>query len=492
MASELTSDPRVARLGVALRLGRTGDERLARLVADGDERAFAVLYRRYHQPLYRYCRSIVHNDADAQDALQSTFANALAALRRGHRDAPLRPWLFRIAHNETISLLRRRRPTAELSESEPASSGSPQEQIEQRMRLEELVADLRALPERQRSALVMRELSGLSHEEIAIATGMTSGGAKQAIFDARQALADFAEGRAMACEDVRRRLSDGDRRLLRGRRMRAHLRDCSGCATFAAAISARGQGLSALAPPIAPAAAAGLLASVAGSGTAAHGGAGGAVGLITAGTGKTLATGAVVKALAGVAVVAVATAGATGTLRQLVPGAGHARPRQGTSQPASHSPAGARAGAQAGTAHLRAPGLGSAPGVSAAHPHEGLPGAASGALARGHGAAARGRTHASHAGGRSGTAREKHASPRRGAAARGNPRTSGAKRSNAPLRAKTSPRKSGEPQTGTREGARGAAPTTTVGAEAAQGAGAPFVPGSTAEKSVFHAQGPVR
>src|ERR1700733_13609857 len=96
-----------------LGLAQSGDERLARLVADGDERAFAALYERYHQPLYRYCRSIVRNDADAQDALQAALANAFAALRAGRRDAPLRPWLFRIAHNEAISLLRRRGTVAE-------------------------------------------------------------------------------------------------------------------------------------------------------------------------------------------------------------------------------------------------------------------------------------------------------------------------------------------------------------------------------------------
>ncbi|MHB8658015.1 MAG: RNA polymerase sigma factor [Solirubrobacteraceae bacterium] len=48
----------------------------------GSERAFAALYERYHQPMYRYCRSMVRNDADAQDALQSTFAGALMALPR--------------------------------------------------------------------------------------------------------------------------------------------------------------------------------------------------------------------------------------------------------------------------------------------------------------------------------------------------------------------------------------------------------------------------
>src|SRR5437764_6500546 len=98
------------------RFAGLGDERLARLAAAGHARAFAVVYERHPQALYRYCRSIVRNDADAQDALQSTFAAAFAALKRGGPEAPIRPWLFRIAHNEAVSTLRRRRPTVELSD----------------------------------------------------------------------------------------------------------------------------------------------------------------------------------------------------------------------------------------------------------------------------------------------------------------------------------------------------------------------------------------
>src|SRR4051794_14470229 len=78
------------------RITHARDERLARLVAEGSERAFTTLYERHGQRLYRYARSIVGNDADAQDVLQSTMTSALVALRRGARDAPLRPWLFRI------------------------------------------------------------------------------------------------------------------------------------------------------------------------------------------------------------------------------------------------------------------------------------------------------------------------------------------------------------------------------------------------------------
>ncbi|MGI8428053.1 MAG: sigma-70 family RNA polymerase sigma factor [Solirubrobacteraceae bacterium] len=300
--------------GLPIRLSLMGDERLARLVAGvGSERAFASLYERYHQPLYRYCRSMLRDDADAQDALQSTLAGAFAALRRGQRDAPLRPWLFRIAHNESVSLLRRRRPEYELSEASEGSTVSVEERAEARARLALLVADLRELPERQRGALVMRELSGLSHEEIALALGTSVGAAKQTIFEARRSLSEFVEGRAMVCEEVRRAISDGDGRALRGRRVRAHLRDCSGCAAFAAAIPARGADLRAIAPPLPAAVAAGLLTRVLGGGSG-HG-AGGASGLAAGAAGKTVGAALSAKVLAGAAILATTAVGVTGVLR---------------------------------------------------------------------------------------------------------------------------------------------------------------------------------
>src|SRR4051794_18843163 len=87
-----------------------------RRAARGDAAAFAAVYERHHQALYRYCRSILRHDEDAQDALQSAMAKAFAALQTEGRDIELRPWLFRIAHNEAISILRRRRETTELDD----------------------------------------------------------------------------------------------------------------------------------------------------------------------------------------------------------------------------------------------------------------------------------------------------------------------------------------------------------------------------------------
>ncbi len=303
---------RVPASGLGVRLALFGDERLARLVGSGGERAFAALYERYHQPLYRYCRSIVRDDADAQDALQSTLASAFGALQRGQRDTPLRPWLFRIAHNEAISLIRRRAGTRELTDAPEQCVPSAEDRAGERARLALLVADLRELPDRQRGALLMRELSGLSHEEIAVALDTSVGTAKQAILEARRGLLEFGEGRSMACEDVRRTVSDGDRRALRGRRVCAHLRDCTACAAFAAAIPARRDDLQALVPVLAPAASAMLLARVTGAGSG-HGAGGGSAGALASGAAsKTVSATLAAKALLGAAVLVSAAAGVTG------------------------------------------------------------------------------------------------------------------------------------------------------------------------------------
>jgi RNA polymerase sigma factor (sigma-70 family) len=287
----------------------SSDEWLAKRVSMGSTRAFAVLYRRHHQALYRYCRSIVHDDDDAQDALQSAMMRALAALQARKRDVAVRPWLFRIVHNEAVSLLRRRRSHSSLVEGLEPADGGLERTVEQRERFAGLIADLRCLAERQRAALVMRELSGLSIEEIAAALSTSPGAAKQSVFEARSALQEFEEGRAMECEAVRRAISDGDGRVLRARKIRAHLRACPGCRDFELMITKRTAELHALAPALPAVAASAMLARL-----LAHGMGGGHSGVAAATSGTALASHAAVsvtlKALAGVAIVGAATAGA--------------------------------------------------------------------------------------------------------------------------------------------------------------------------------------
>src|SRR5215217_176218 len=195
----------------------------------GSAAAFTAVYERHHRALYRYCRSLLGDDEDARDALQSTMTRAFAALRFEERDFELRPWLFRIAHNEAVSRLRQRRDAVEPHDVETLSTDSLAQAVEVRERLAQLRADLQDLPERQRAALVMRELSGLGHAEIAAVLGGSPQTVKQTIFEARSALHECAEGRAMSCAEVQRTLSDRDGRVCRGRRVRAHIRGCRAC-----------------------------------------------------------------------------------------------------------------------------------------------------------------------------------------------------------------------------------------------------------------------
>jgi RNA polymerase sigma factor (sigma-70 family) len=305
---------------VGLRL--FGDDRLARLAAEGDARALAAIYRRHHQDLYRYCRAILRDPDEAEDALQATMVKVVSSLPGETRSIALKPWLFRVAHNEAITILRARRPAAALDSEQPALGPDVEREAEDRERLRQLVRDLDRLPERQRGALVMRELNGLDFEELGDALGMGPDAAKQAVYEARVSLQEMAAGRDMDCDAVREAISAHDRRTLRSRRIRAHMRDCEGCADFAAAIDARRKDLAALAPPIAlPAALAALHAAVGGgsAGTAAVGAAGGA-GSIGAGLGGTLGGTAALKTAAAVIAATAIAGGAAGVTGVLHPG----------------------------------------------------------------------------------------------------------------------------------------------------------------------------
>ena len=163
------------------------DERLARLVGQGDNAAFAAIDARYRPLLERYARSVVRDPHDAQDVVQCTLLAALRALRAGRRHAPLRPWLLRIAHNEAVSVLRRRRQDVDL---DGCAAGVPSaaDAAEARADLRGMLDDIRQLSDRQRSALVMRELSGLGYAEIARALDTTPVASRQLVCAARAAL----------------------------------------------------------------------------------------------------------------------------------------------------------------------------------------------------------------------------------------------------------------------------------------------------------------
>jgi RNA polymerase sigma factor (sigma-70 family) len=172
-------------LGPALRA--QSDGRLVRLVREGYEGAFDEIVRRYRRPLGRFAASIV--GGHHEDVTQDSFRKALEALRGGDAEIELRPWLYRIVRNTALNDLRDRPPAAaELAEELVAGTRSAAAEAEEREEVAELIERLRALPENQRAALLMRELDGMGHEEIADALGISKGAARQAIARGRAAV----------------------------------------------------------------------------------------------------------------------------------------------------------------------------------------------------------------------------------------------------------------------------------------------------------------
>jgi RNA polymerase sigma factor (sigma-70 family) len=324
----------------ALRL--LSDARLASLAQGGDRAAFGAIFDRYHQELFRYCISVLRHPEDAADALQSTMVRALNALEGETRTIAPRPWLYRIAFNESMTLLRRR-PKGQLASDLPLPVHlDVEDDVALRAQLEQLVEDLRQLPERQRGALAMRELAGLGYSEIALALETSPAGAKQAIYDARRTLFELAKGREMDCDVVQSVMTHGDGRALRGRAFRAHLRDCGECSDFRATIADRQSKLAALTPGLPAAEAARLLERI------ASGGGGFAGGGLSTGLGVSIA----VKSLSALAVGVTIGVGALDAIEK---SDGAARAPVGA-QPASVAAPAARATharAHPGRAHRR-------------------------------------------------------------------------------------------------------------------------------------------
>jgi len=299
----------------------SSDARLVRRAARRDERAFAAIFRRYHQEIYRFCLILLANREDARDALQNTMVKALQALPGEKRSIQLRPWLYQVAHNESVEIMRGRGKTAPIDAELVDPAAEVAETAAERERLRQLLRDLADLPERQRAALVLRELGGLGFAQIGEFFGSSEAVARQAVYEARLSLRSLEAGRAMSCEEVMHRLSNADGRVSRRRDLRAHLRDCPDCRAFRDAIESRRRDFAVIAPlPVL--ASAGILHAALGSAPSAAGGTASGV-TAAAGAGKALSAGLVAKSVATVVVataIGVSAADRSGLIHTGLPG----------------------------------------------------------------------------------------------------------------------------------------------------------------------------
>jgi RNA polymerase sigma factor (sigma-70 family) len=182
-------------------LATQSDERLVALVRAGHDRAFEALVQRYRAPLLRYCRRLRLGEGRAEDVVQQTFMQAWSALRRGAEVRELRPWLYRIAHNAYVNLMRDAgrdavhqavaldglaldstlTPTVQTgTSSEPSIPGG--------LALRETLNDMAALPQMQREVIFRTALAGQSHEEVALTLGISDGAVRGLLYRARATL----------------------------------------------------------------------------------------------------------------------------------------------------------------------------------------------------------------------------------------------------------------------------------------------------------------
>jgi RNA polymerase sigma factor (sigma-70 family) len=308
------------RRGLGARL-RDDDAALVRRTQSGDQQAFAAIFERHHTPLLSYCRHMLSNRDDGEDALQQTFIKAHRALLAGTTPRELRPWLYAIARNCCLSAIAARRPTVPLEDRTPALAGLSEE-VHRREDLRELLAGIGRLPEDQRSALLLAELDDLSHQAIATVLGCPVSRVKALVYQARSALIADRDARGTPCQDIREQLAVARGGELRRGPLRRHLSMCAGCRDFQFAVGAQRQSLASVLP-VAPSA--GLAAVILGHGSA-H--VAGAAGIGGAGAGVAPAGGAAGTSVGAAGAGTTATAGsgivasATATTSTAVVGAG--------------------------------------------------------------------------------------------------------------------------------------------------------------------------
>ena len=175
------------------------EKELILLLQQGDEAAFETLLHLYEKKVYTLCRRMCGNDEDAQEAAQDAFLALWRSAKSFRGDASLSTWLYRLATNACIDLLRRNKRGGErvsLDDEETTFElvdGRPlPEQVVERRETQKLIEEgLAALPEDYRAVLLLREAEGLSYAEIADAMHVELGTVKSRISRGRVLLRNY-------------------------------------------------------------------------------------------------------------------------------------------------------------------------------------------------------------------------------------------------------------------------------------------------------------
>src|SRR3712207_2190124 len=234
----------------------------------GDESAFECIFDRHHRGILAFCRHMLGSREEGEDALQHTFAAAYRDLVDSAKPIQLKAWLYTIARNRCLSILRARREQVSIEDAEPATEGLSSE-VQRREDLRAMLADLARLPEDQRAALVLSELGALSHDEIGVTLGVRKDKVKALVFQARESLASSRSAREIDCREIQEQLAVLRGGALRRSQLRRHVEICPACAAFKAEVQRQRTAMAALLPVVPSAALReGILAAIFGGAAA--------------------------------------------------------------------------------------------------------------------------------------------------------------------------------------------------------------------------------
>ena len=176
------------------------DGGLIRAAQNGDVDAFAEIVRRYERRLRLVLLRVLGDERDVEEATQDAFVQAWRNLDRYRGEAAVFTWLYRIGVNEALARQRRKRfETVDLETSESESARyvrrdtQPEASAESADVRTQVMAALRTLPEDHREAVVLRDIAGLSNEEVAEALGLSVAAAKSRIHRGRLQLRALLE-----------------------------------------------------------------------------------------------------------------------------------------------------------------------------------------------------------------------------------------------------------------------------------------------------------
>lgn len=211
-----------------------------------------MLYERHVPGVLSFSRHMLGSRDEAEDAVQQAFASAHRDLLARDREIDFKPWIYTIARNRCLSMLRARHEHLP-DDRERATAGLDAE-VQSRADLRELVADLQDLPEDQRAALLLSEIRDLSHAEVAEVLDCKVAQVKGLVHRARSGLLERREARGADCEEIRVELAAARGGGFRRGRLRHHLKACPACSTYWEQVSQQRKMLAVVLPVVPPSA----------------------------------------------------------------------------------------------------------------------------------------------------------------------------------------------------------------------------------------------